>query len=326
MQRSVIGTVPITTSTNMLHRASILLSLLLCHGANGFQSSWNTKQCNKVDFALRDTPDPQNVDGSSRRAFLAGVGSSIAFGSAVLTQPLPSFAESPSKVLVLGGTGFVGSRVVNKLKELGVEVIATSRDGRDGTIPFDVTTAGMNVEKEIATLSKGCTAVVSCIGAIGTDNDASINSATGLAALGAKSVGVDKFVYISVAPEVKDFAKNIDFLKPYMMGKSFSRDAVASNFPSSSTLIEPTFIYGGDEFKLNPPRVAGFYGEFIETLLSSGPIRAVTNITPEGFVKVALEPPVSVDAVAAAAVAGALGKAPAVLDTYDKIKDAAALL
>ena len=42
----------------------------------------------------------------------------------------------------------------------------------------------------------------------------------------------------------------------------------------------------------------------------------------EGFIKIALEPPVSVDAVAKAAVAGALGKAQPILDTYDKINEA----
>ena len=152
-------------------------------------------------------------------------------------------------------------------------------------------------------------------------------AATGSAALGAKAANVDHFVYISVAPEVKEFAKDIDFLKPYMQGKTFSQDAVSANFAQKATLIEPTFIYGGDSFNLNPPRVAGFYGEFIEALLPSGPIRAITNVAPEGIVKIALEPPVSVDAVANAAVAGALGKMDTtVLDTHDKIVTAATLL
>ena len=84
-----------------------------------------------------------------------------------------------------------------------------------------------------------------------------------------------------------------------------------------------TFIYGGDSFSVNPPRVASFYGEFIETLLSSGPIRGVTSIT-SGFVKIALEPPVSVDSVSTAACKAATGKLSTdVLDTYDKIVEAA---
>lgn len=239
------------------------------------------------------------------------------------SSPQPAFADenAGAKVLVLGGTGFVGSRVVQNLRDQGVTVIATSRDGRDGTVAFDVT-QGIDVVKETEKLSKGCIAVISCIGAIGSPTDAVVNAATGLAAQGAKAAGVERFVYISVAPEVKEFAKGIEFLEDYMTGKTFSQTEVLSNFPSGATLIEPTFIYGGDTFQLQPPRVASFYGEFIETLLSSGPIRGVANIAPEGIVKIALEPPVSVNAVAAAAVAGALEKSLGELDTYDKIKTA----
>ena len=73
---------------------------------------------------------------------------------------------------------------------------------------------------------------------------------------------------------------------------------------------------------MNPPRVASFYGEFIETLLSSGLVRGITNIS-SGFVKIALEPPVSVDSVSAAACNAAIGKLTTeVLDTYDKIIEA----
>jgi len=247
-----------------------------------------------------------------------------------------SSSSVKQKVLVLGGTGFVGSRVVQKLKDLGVDVISTSRDGRQGTVSFDVSNPSLDISKTIEDLAKGCTAVISTIGCIGTEQDLKVNSATGLAAIGAKTAGVRQFVYISVAPEVKEFAKDIDFLKAYMEGKTFSQEAVLSSFGSTttttggSTLIEPTFIYGGDSFNVNPPRVAGFYGEFIETLLSSGPIRAVTKIVPDGFIKIALEPPVSVDEVANAAVAGALGKTDpttaSILDSYDKIVAASKLI
>lgn len=88
-------------------------------------------------------------------------------------------------------------------------------------------------------------------------------------------------------------------------------------------LIEPTFIYGGGSFEVNPPRVPTFYGKFIDGLLSSSPFRAVDRVLSPGFLKIALQPPVSVDAVAAAAVAGALGKTQPILDSYDTIKEAA---
>ena len=40
-------------------------------------------------------------------------------------------------------------------------------------------------------------------------------------------------------------------------------------------VVAPSFIYGGDSFVLNPPRVPGGYGGFIEGLLSTG-----TRATP----------------------------------------------
>lgn len=286
---------------------------------------------NDIDF---------QVEGSSRRTFFRDSISSIALpllvsglattsgltGNPIVANaddaPIPS-SPKPSKVLVLGGSGFVGSRVVSKLKAQGVEVVSTSTNGRDGTIAFDATKSGIDIANEIESLSKGCTAVISCIGSIGTPDDKAINAATGLAAKGAKAAGVERFVYISVAPEVKEFAQGIDFLKDYMEGKSFSQDSVESNFPGGShVFIEPTFIYGGDSFSVSPPRVASFYGEFIETLLSSGIVRGITNVS-SGFVKIALEPPVSVNAVSAAAYNAATGKLSTdVLDTYDKIKEA----
>lgn len=299
-----------------------------------FQASITKSVRSDVRPTANDDSAPPETGGistslaaSSRREFFREVGAtSLAIGGMVAVAPWSAAnAATETKVLVLGGTGFVGSRVVQRLKSLGVEVVATSRDGRDGTIALDASKPDVDIAKTVEGLAKGCTAVISTIGSIGTEQDLKVNSATGLAAMGAKAAGVNSFVYISVAPEVKEFAKNIDFLKPYMQGKSFSQDVVTSSF-AASTLIEPTFIYGGDSFNFNPPRVAGFYGEFIEALLSSGPIRAITNVAPEGFIKIALEPPVSVDSVANAAVAGALGKTNSVLDSYDKIVAASKLI
>lgn len=258
----------------------------------------------------------------SREGFLASIPALLAFP---LACPIPCVAvDGRTKVLVLGGSGFVGSQVVKILKDKGVETIATSTNGRDNTVALDFTKD--SVDQQVEKLAAGCTAVISCIGAIGTENDETINAGTGLAAQGAKAAGVKRFVYITVAPEVKEFARDIDFLKPYMEGKTFSRDAVLTAFGQNGILIEPTFIYGGGSFELNPPRVSSNYGNFIEAILSSSPIRNVERLVSPGLVKIALEPPVSVEDVAGAAVAGALGKTLPVLDTYDKIKLASAQL
>jgi NADPH:quinone reductase-like Zn-dependent oxidoreductase len=117
-----------------------------------------------------------------RRAFVAA---GIAGATSTVFADA-SFASQP-KVLVVGGTGMVGSEVVKLLKEMGVEVVATSTDGRDGTEALDFRTE-KKLAAKIEALAKGCTAVISCVGVVGTEEDAMVNSASGLAAFSAKSV------------------------------------------------------------------------------------------------------------------------------------------
>jgi uncharacterized protein YbjT (DUF2867 family) len=259
---------------------------------------------------------------SSRRSFLTSI-PTLVLPFVIAHSSLAD--EGPiDKVLVLGGSGFVGSQVVEILRGIGIDTVATSRYGRDGTVALDFTQP--NVDKKVEQLAAGCTAVISCVGAIATKNDLAVNSGTGVAAQAAKAAGVKRFVYITVAPEVKEFARDIDFLKDYMAGKTFSRDAVLAVFGQDAVLIEPTFIYGGGAFELNPPRVAKNYGKFIESILTASPIRNIERALSPGFIKIAFEPPIPVEDVANAAVAGALGKTQHILDSYDKIKQASSLL
>ena len=247
----------------------------------------------------------RNGSSSSRREFVSNVlmGSVSAWIATPLLSPQAVYAEGGDtsavvpKVLVLGGTGLVGSEVVRQLESKGIAVVATSRNGRGGTSPLDFASMSeADIKNTVEKLSSGCTAIISCVGSIGTDKDDIINSGSGRAAAAA-SADVKKFVYISVAPEVRDFAAGIDFFKPYMAGKLSSENSIKNSFDKegkSFTIIEPTFIYGGDEFKVNPPRVASGYGQLVESVLSLGPFRAMAKVFP-GFIGVALEPPVNVE-------------------------------
>jgi uncharacterized protein YbjT (DUF2867 family) len=304
----------------------ILLCSYLLKGAAFTISQSHTPACHVSSSALGSQND-SNDFVSSRRGFMDIAGTSIIAAASLAVKPeLASASDySGSKVLVLGGTGFVGSEVCKKLKSLGVDVIATSRDGRDGTLALDFGDSSIDVAKRVEEMAKGCTGVVSCIGSIGTPNDKVVNSGTGLSSIGAKAAGVKNFVYISVAPEVRDASKGLSFLKDYMDGKAFSEDSIKNNFADGYTIIAPTFIYGGDKFAINPPRVADGYGRLVEGVLSSGPFRFAAGISP-GIIGVALEPPVKVGDVAGAAVAGALGLSASVLDTYDEINEAALLI
>lgn len=261
---------------------------------------------------------------ATRRDIFHATGASVA---AIIASAYagPANAEaSAEKILVLGGTGFVGSQVCKKLESMGINFAATSRDGRDGTIALDFL-KDENVTEKVEALSKGFTAVISAVGAIGTSSDLTVNKGTGLAAMGAKASGVKRFVYISVAPEVRESATGISFLTDYLAGKKFTEDIIRTSNFDSYTIISPTFIYGGDTFALNPPRVAEGYGKIVESVLSSDLFRQAAAISP-GIIKVALEPPVNVSTVAEAAIASSLGRSSSILDTYDKIKSASDLI
>jgi uncharacterized protein YbjT (DUF2867 family) len=299
--------------------------------SQGYSFTVNQKIRTVLSSALSAQKDSSSsnyssVDLPSRRGFIEIAGTSIAAATIAL-KPSPVIAsEYSGKVLVLGGTGFVGKEVCQKLTALGVDYIATSRDGRDGTIAVDFTDSSIDIASKVKDIAKGCTAVISCVGVIGTSEDVKVaNKGTGFASNGAKAAGVKNFVYISVAPEVKESVKGVSAFNNYMEGKAFSEDAIKANFGNGYTIIAPTFIYGGDKFGINPPRVADSYGRLVEGLLSSGPLRAAASISP-GFIGVALEPPIKVSSVAGAAVAGALGLSQHVLDTYDEINAAAAIL
>jgi len=87
-------------------------------------------------------------------------------------------------------------------------------------------------------MAKDCTAVISCVGVIGTSEDVKIaNKGTGFASKGAKAAGVKKFVYISVAPEVKESVKGVSAFDNYMEGKAFSEDAIKNNFVKDTQLL-----------------------------------------------------------------------------------------
>jgi len=170
---------------------------------------------------------------------------------------------------------------------------------------------------------RGATAVVSAIGAIGSSDDETTNGATAeLAAKAAASAGAGRFVLVSATPLVAD--AGLGGLFPgYVAGKKRAEAAVKA-FPGSWTVLQPTFVFGGDAFVLNPPRVTESYGAMVEKVLETGPVRGIASVSP-AFLKLALLPPSFVDDVAAAAVAGALGKASGVYSGHDDISSAARL-
>ena len=229
------------------------------------------------------------------------------------------------KVTVLGGTGFVGSRVCQQLVARGAAVTSVSKTGRipswaadeDWTLRVDWKTANLLTD---ALSFPDCDALISCVGVVGTDREKLLqgNGQANVRAFQAASENLYRAVLVSVSSEVAACQENWlpEFFQGYFQGKQDAEKAAlqaVNNDPSKVCIVKPTFIYGGDSFGLFPPRVSDGYGSAIEQLLSFGLITALADITP-GLIKVALRPPTSVNAVAAACVAGALGEVSGTLD------------
>ena len=229
------------------------------------------------------------------------------------------------KVVVVGGSGFVGSRVVERLGDMGVDVTSVSKSGKGG-VAIDLSTEAC--ADALKDAFEGADAVISCVGIFGAD-DANLRAGNGdynvRAIEAAKAAGVPRFVLVSVASIVSDVVGETSLMKGYFEGKSAAEAALRANYPESDSLVvRPSFVYGGDAFSVNPPRVTQQYGDILVKLLGSGPIKAIAERSP-GPIALTLAEPQSVSDVAAACVAGAMGANPApVADGTDDIKACAA--
>jgi uncharacterized protein YbjT (DUF2867 family) len=181
------------------------------------------------------------------------------------------------RVTVLGGTGFVGSRVVRKLvADGGAEVTSVSRRGTAGIVaPWASEPWTASVRWAASDLTRGPReemreaigepdVVISCVGQIGFDVQQN-RVANGVANVEAARCvpGASRYVFVSVASEVAAAEGWLpDQLAGYFSGKRDAEEGFleAAGEVGSCTFVKPSFIYGGDRFGLFPPRVTAAYG------------------------------------------------------------------
>mmetsp|Transcript_6360 Transcript_6360/g.20075 ORF Transcript_6360/g.20075 Transcript_6360/m.20075 type:complete len:254 (-) Transcript_6360:42-803(-) len=233
----------------------------------------------------------KKLQSSQRRDVLAGFGSTAA---ATLGLAAPAQAAGKGKIVVVGGAGFVGKQVSQLLARNGQNVVSVSRRSvrqQEDAIQFSqfVSYVSRDASKDdLSDVFKGASAVISCVGyAPGSKNqkdNGAVNKAIADAAAKAK---VPRFVYISVASAISDGPGKFLF-GDYMKGKAQAEAAVSQDFGATNSLIIRPAVISGPGAPLGPP-------------------------PPPGV------PSVDVDAVARAAVAGALGKKSGIVDGRDEI-------
>lgn len=208
----------------------------------------------------------------------------------------------PPKLLVFGGSGFLGSRISEEAQRTGLAVVSISRGGappagasgdwvsRVQWVKGDVfDPASWEAQLE------GAVGVVSTLGAFGSNDFmyrvcGEANMQLMEAAAAAK---VPRFAFISV----HDYGLPGFVLPGYFNGKRDAEKRLASVYPEGGVALRPGFIYG--------TRQVGSVGIPLQAV--GVPLDKVTAALPQSLASIpllgaAFVPPVAVETVAKAAV------------------------
>ena len=276
---------------------------------------------------------PRATPVGTRRVRRASAPRTAATSPRVVRAVASDASKAPAKVVVVGGSGFVGSRVCDKLRAAGVaDVVSVSKCGGNGGVAIDLSSDACVTA--LTDAMKGADCVVSCVGVFKPGDDDAMREGNGTynvrvvdAAVAAK---VGRFVYVSVASIVPDALGGADsapVMAGYFAGKKMTEEAIANAFDDSNVcIVKPSFIFGGDAFSVNPPRVTSQYGDVLVKILGSGFVKSVASKSPKP-IALTLAEPVSVDDVAGAVCSGVFGRNPSMAcDGTDEIKACAAAM
>ena len=150
------------------------------------------------------------------------------------------------KILVTGGTGFVGSRIVHALRTEGRDVRALVRRPERGahlaSLGVELATGDVTDPASLAAATVGCTHVVHLVAILTgrpQDFDRVMTQGTRNVIAAAKGAGVERFVLMSALGTT---ASTKDVV-PYFGAKfAMEQDTVASGL--EYTIFRPSFIFG----------------------------------------------------------------------------------
>ncbi|KAL1527710.1 hypothetical protein AB1Y20_009095 [Prymnesium parvum] len=221
---------------------------------------------------------------------------------------LQCLGAAAMRLLVFGGSGFVGTRVLRSALKHGLNVASVTRSGTPQVLDSDLSgvewlKADIQKPADLTAVLKGADAVISCVGVFGSNEYMRRINGDANAALAesAAAAGVGRFVYVSA----HTFRPVAAIAPGYFEGKAIAEAAVGKFFGSNGCVLRPPAIYGTRAISKHVSLPLGLVGVPLGTLFSTGPMRAVAAaLGPIGDL---MMPWVSVDAVADAAVAHVVG-------------------
>jgi nucleoside-diphosphate-sugar epimerase len=290
----------------------------LCHSSSYYSASVVARSgasASRVSSAAAAAPASSSASST--------LGSSIQSEETVVEAAEaaePKAALERSKILVLGGNGFVGTHACQEALSRHLPVVSMSRSGRPAATVHDdpwinnVTWVRGDIFhperwKDTIPLEE-VSAVISCVGGFGSDEQMlKINGEANIAAINAASKsGVKRFVFISAL----DYGLPSFVLRGYYKGKKSAEEELLRKFPYGGVILRPGFIHGNRQVgSLNIPLSA--IGAPLEMLLKNA--KPASRLPLVGNF---LMPPVKVTSVARAAVRSAIDNAvpPGVLDVW----------
>ena len=157
-----------------------------------------------------------------------------------------------NKVVVLGGSGFIGREIVRRLVNNDVNVVVGCRDARksrflekiEGNSNFSIIPTDVTNRDDVKKVIQQANAVVSLVGILfesGNNTfEAVQGNAPGIIGEEAKKAGVNKLVHIS-ALGADRFS-----LSKYASSKAVGEEMLLKNFPQA-TILRPSIVFGKDD-------------------------------------------------------------------------------
>lgn len=229
---------------------------------------------------------------------------------------LPHLFAMARRLVVVGGSGYIGTRIMRKALAQGLRVASVSRTG---VPPSDVAqslpgaewlTADAQDASSLSRALEGADAVISTVGAFGSHSTMlEINGhANANIARTAASAGAKRFSYISAA----DFGplERLPPLRGYFEGKRLAEKAVSANFGANGAILRPGMVHGSRRVNERISLPLHWLGIPMQLIFESSPVRSLAKLLPGGVGKL-LTPPSAVDDVAAAAIQAVMDEPPA---------------